>query len=221
MIGLAAVALDRRRSDDRRLLDLMIIGGLIGSYMPEPAYAQYLIPLLPPLVPRFALALDALLVRQRRALLLTVALSGGYGLHYTVHLAVRAFRHGSQLVAAVEQGREAAHLAVGGSIVSLSPEVIAGGDTRLDRRFVSGPFLYRTFGALSDEALRFGYSPNWQRIEGALGAEPPGSILVGAEGRPHPLHPQGLDGRLVNWAKAHRYKPLVLREGGFTLFIRG
>lgn len=221
LIGLGAVGFDRRRSEDRRLLDLMIIGGLIGSYLPEPAYAQYLIPLLPSLVPRFALALDTLLIRQRRALMLMIVVSCGYGLYYTVQLAIRTLRHGSQLVAAVEQGRAAARLSENRVIVTLAPEVIAGGDTRLDRRFVTGPFLYRTFGGLGADALRYGYSPNWQRIDGALEAEPPGAILVGAEDRPHPLHPQGLDGRLVNWARAHGYKAVVLREGGFTLFIRG
>jgi 4-amino-4-deoxy-L-arabinose transferase-like glycosyltransferase len=221
VVALAAAALDRRRSEDRLLLDLMIIGGAIGSYMPEPAYAQYLIPLLPPLVPRFALALDSLRGRRRRTLMLLTALSCGFGLYYTVHLAIRTLRHGSELVAAVEQGRHAARLAAGRSIVTLSPQVIAGGNTNLDRRFVTGPFLYRTFGPLSADALRYGFSPNWQRIDRALDAQPPGAILVGGETRAHPRHPQGLDGRLVNWAKTHGYKPAVLRERGFTLFIHG
>ena len=147
--------------------------------------------------------------------------SMGLGLYYTAHLAVRASRHGSELVNAVEQGREAARLASGRSIASLSPEVIAGGDTNFDRRFVTGPFLYRTFGSLSADALRYGSSPNWQRIAAALDKQPAGAILVGGEERPHPLHPQGLDGRLIGWAKDHGYRPIPLRKRGFTLFIRG
>ena len=220
LVGLAASALDRRRTEDRLLLDLMVIGGAIGSYMPEPAYAQYLIPLLPPLVPRFALALDSFAERPRRAFLLLTAVSCAFGLFYTAHLGIRARRRGSELIAAVEQGRAASRLANRRSIVTLSPEVIAGADANLDRRFVTGPFLFRTFGALSADALRYGYSPNWQRFDAALDMEPPGAILTGGETRPHPKHPQGLDGRLVSWAIAHRYKAMLLRRGGFTLFIR-
>jgi hypothetical protein len=143
-----------------------------------------------------------------------------FGLFYTAHLGIRAWRRGFELTAAVEQGRAASRLGAGRSIVTLSPEVIAGADANLDRRFVTGPFLFRTFGALSADALRYGYSPNWQRIDAALDMEPPGAILTGGETRPHPQHPQGLDGRLVSWAIAHRYKAILLRRGGFTLFIR-
>ena len=221
MIGLAAAALDRRRSDDRLLLDLMVIGGAIGSYLPEPAYPQYLIPLLPALVPRFALALDSLRGRWRRPGDILVVLSCALGLQYTVHLSIRASKHGPALVAAVEQARVAARIAAGKSMITLSPEVIAGADVDLDPRFVTGPFLYRTFGPLSADALRLGYSPNWQRIDAALDARPPGAILVGGEHRPHPLHPQGLDGALLIWAKAHRYQAVPLRKRGFTLFVRG
>lgn len=220
LVGLAATALDRRRGEDRLLLDLMVIGGAIGSYMPEPAYAQYLVPLLPPLVPRFALALDGLTGRPRGALLALTGCSCAFGLSYTAHLAIHASRHGSELVAAVEQGHEAARIADGRSIATLSPEVIAGGDSNLDRRFVTGPFLYRTFGLLSADALRYGYSPNWQRIWAALDAEPPGAILTGGERRPHPRHPWGLDGALVVWATSHGYRAVPLRRNRFTLFIR-
>jgi 4-amino-4-deoxy-L-arabinose transferase-like glycosyltransferase len=220
LIGLIATALDRRRSDDRLLLDLMVIGGVIGAYLPEPAYPQYLVPLLPPLVPRFALALDTVQDRLRRPVLILTAICCALGVQYTVHLGFRAWKHGPGLVAALDQGRLAARIAAGRSIATLSPEVIAGADTNLDRRFVTGPFLYRTFGALSGEALRYGFSPNWEQIDGELNASPPGAILVGGEARPHPGHPQGLDGALAKWAEAHAYQPVPLRSRGFTLFLR-
>jgi hypothetical protein len=188
--------------------------------MPEPAYAQYLIPLLPPLVPRFALALDELRGRPRDAILVLTAISSIVGISYTAHLSIRAWRRGSELVAAVQQGHEAAVLAAGTPVVTLSPEVVAGSDVELDRRFVTGPFLYRTFGPLSLDAQRYGYSPSWQRVGDALDAEQPGAIMVGGEKHPYPLHANGLDGELVSWATAHRYKAVPLRKPGFTLFIR-
>lgn len=221
LVGLTAAALDRRRSDHRLLLDLMVIGGMIGAYLPKPAYPQYLVPLLPSLAPRFALALDNLAGRLRRSVLVLTTICGALGLQYTVHQAVRAWKNGPGLVDALDQGRQAARLASGRPIVTLSPEVIAGVNTNLDRGFVTGPFLYRTFGPLSADAQRLGYSPNWQRIDAALDASPPGAILVGEERRPQPAHPQGLDGPLVLWAEAHSYHAVPLGKRGFTLFIRG
>jgi len=221
LIGLLAAALDRRRSDDCLLLELMVIGGAIGSYMPEPAYPQYLIPVLPVLVPRFALALDNLGYRWRRPMIALTMVSCALGLQYSVHLAIRAWEHGSSLVAAVTQARRAARIAAGRSVITLSPEVIAGGDTNLDRRFATGPFLYRTFGPLSADALRFGYSPNWQRIARDLDSRPPGLILIGGEAQPHPHHPDGLDGALVRWAKTRGYKAVPLGKQGFILFVQG
>jgi hypothetical protein len=153
-------------------------------------------------------------------LLFLTIVSCGFGLYYTARLGFRAWRHGSELIAAIGQGEATARLARGRSIVTLSPEVVAGSDASLDRRFVTGPFLYRTFGALGADALNYGFSPNWERIDVALDAQPPGAILVGREHQRHPLHPQGLDGPLVRWAMTHGYRSERLHSG-FTLFIHG
>lgn len=219
LVAIAAAAIDRRRTPDRLLLDLMILGGLIGAYMPEPAFAQYLVPLLPPLFARFALALDGSPSRRGWLLGLTAAAAIA-GLAWTAIYGVRAAARGPELSAAVKQGRAVARLAAGGPIVTLAPERAAGADTNVDPGFVTGPFLYRINGALARQALRDGFSPNWQAIGPALAARPPAVILVGAEPKARPpLHPRGLEAPLAAWAMTHRYTPVALGDG-FVALVR-
>ena len=219
--ALAAAALDRRRTDDRVLLDLMILGGLVGAYMPEPPFTQYLVPLLPPLYARFALAIDGPQQRWRGPILVLTVLGSIGGLVYTgVHTARTFKRGGSDLVFAIKQGREAARLAQGGPIATLSPEAFAGSDTNIERGFVTGPFLFRTYGDLSAMAVRLGFSPNWQRMDQALGGQPPTVIVTGREAKPWPpLFPNGMDAPMAAWAKAHGYTAVPL-PGSSTAFVR-
>ncbi|MES2137253.1 MAG: glycosyltransferase 87 family protein [Pseudomonadota bacterium] len=216
--ALVAAALDRRRSEERLLLDLMIVCGLVGAYLPEPPFTQYLVPLLPPLFARFGLAVDGGREHWRRPLLL---LSVVAGLVYTgVYTVAGLPKGGIDLVQAVRQGRAVARLAAGGTIVTLSPEAFVGADTHLDRGFVTGPFLFRTYGDLSATALRLGFAPNWQRLDTALAARPPAVIVTGRETkRWPPLFPNGLDAPLADWAVAHGYTPVRL-AGGSTAFVR-
>ena len=220
LFGVIAAAIDRRRSDDRLLLDLMIIGGLITAYMPEPAFTQYLVPLLPPVAVRLALAIDGFPDRWNRRVILSMMGSCALGMLLTGYYAVRTYRHGDDLRYGVEQGRAVALAAAGRSIVTLSPERVAGSDVKLDRRFVTGPFLFRTSGQLSHQALRLGFSPNWQRIGATLGTTMPSAILTGGESTPHgTLFPQGLDAGLVRWAAAHGYRRVLL-PGRAILWLR-
>jgi len=219
--ALVAAAIDRRRTDDRCLLDLMILGGLVGAYMPEPPFTQYLVPLLPPLYARFALALEGGSQRWRRPILALTLLGSIGGLAYTgVHTLRTIKRGGSDLVFAVQQGREVARLAAGRPIATLSPEAFAGADTNLDRGFVTGPFLFRTFGELSGSALDLGFSPNWQRLDAAFADRPPAVIVIGREDKPWPpLFRNGMDAPLIAWARAHDYRPVAL-PGSSTALVR-
>jgi 4-amino-4-deoxy-L-arabinose transferase-like glycosyltransferase len=219
-IGTAAAAFDRRLSDDRRLLDYLVVGGLVGAYLPEPTFTQYLVPLLPPVAVRFALAIDNLPRRRHALLHVSTAASCVLGLILTIHYGLRAASNGDDLVEAIEQGRQIAAAAGGAPIATLSPERVAGSNTNLDRGFVTGPFLFRTFGPLSADALRYGYSPNWQRIDRALDLNPPAVILTGGEAAPfRPLFPRGLDEAMISWAKVHRYTGVQL-EGDVLLWTR-
>jgi hypothetical protein len=215
LVALAAALFDRKSADDRLLLDLMIIGGAIGSYMPEPAYAQYLVPLLPPLFVRFALALGGAGRWWRSRLgeltVVTSILGVGYaGSH---------FAGGIAIAKASEVGPAVAVLARGGPVATLSPEWVAGTGLNLDPRFAAGPFLFRTTGAIADRAEAYGHAVPWQDSPQLLGERPPAVILVGGESKPHsPVHPNGLDWPLIAWATSHDYRPVRL-DYGFVAYV--
>jgi hypothetical protein len=220
LVALSTVVIGQRRTQYQLLLDLMIVGGIIGSYMPEPAFPQYLVPMLVPLFTRLALSLETLTGLRRRVLLGLTGVFCAAGLIPSVAYIARTVAHGADLARAVGQGREVASLARGGDVVTLSPERIAGSDVTLDPRFATGPFLFRTFGPLSDDALHYGLSPNWQRAAATLDAAPPAVIMVGGESEKRPpMHPQGLEHSLVAWAIAHGYRAIPL-PSGFRAFQR-
>lgn len=219
--ALAAAAIDRRRSDERLILDLMIVGGLVGAYMPEPPFTQYLVPLLPALFARLALAIDGPRLQWHRPLLALAVIGAIGGLAYTGGQVAKTIkRGGSDLVLAVQQGRQVARIAAGRPIATLSPEAFAGSDTSIDRGFVTGPFLFRTADELSAEAQRLGFSPNWQRIDRALEERPPAIIVSGREAKPWPPRfRSGMDAPMIAWAEAHGYARVPL-PGGSTAFVR-
>jgi hypothetical protein len=219
-VGLVAAAIDRRRSDHLLLLDLLIIGALVAAYLPQPAFTQYMIPLLPPVAARLAMAIDGLPCRFRRAWIPLLAAFSLAGLFQTAKSVAQITTNGNSLANAVAQGRLAAMAAAGQPIVTLSPERVAGSDTALDRGFVTGPFLFRTSGRLGRDAMRLGYSPTWQRVDAALDARQPPVILTGGEPEPHPpFLADGLDAPLASWARHHRYERIGL-PGGVTLWER-
>ncbi len=220
LVGTIAAAVDRRRCDERLLIDVMIVGALASAYLPVPAFSQYLVPLVPLAAVRFAFAIDSVPDERKRLLLALTAVCSGLGLVDTGAFIVRTVPRGDDLWRAIQQGREIATAAAGNPVVALSPERVAGSDTRIEAAFVTGPFLFRTSGQLSSDALHYGYSPNWQRIDVALDAKEPAIIVTGAEARPHlPLFPHGLDAPLEAWAERHHYRRIGL-TGGLTLWRR-
>jgi len=219
--GLVAAVADRCSGKVERLLDLMIVGGLIGAYLPDPAYSQYLVPLLPCVAVRLAAALGRVRGGARTAVRALVLVGCGLG---AAHIGIdldHAITRSWPLRDANRQGRTVAQLADGRPVATLSPELIAGHDVVLDRGFATGPFLYRTEGKLADDSNGLGFSPGWQQLDSYFALHPPGAILAGAELRPFPpVHPKGLDAPLVRWAEAHHYRPLTLPGRDMTLFLR-
>jgi hypothetical protein len=217
--ALAMVIVDRKRRSACVLLDLMIVAGLVASYLPEPAFQQYLLPLLPPLFFRLAFALETAAPRWRYIAPVLLVVGATSGARRTVQYVAKSASRGLPLAQAVRQGRAATRIAHGASIATLSPAIVAGSDVALEPGFVTGPFLFRTHGSLATQAYALGGSLNWQRL-GYLDRHAPGAILVGGEQKPYPpLHPQGLDHHLVRWAQMHGYRPVPL-PGGLSLYMR-
>jgi hypothetical protein len=216
LVALAAALFDRRKSDARQLLDLMIIGGLVGSYMPEPAYAQYLAPLLPPLFARLPLALDEA-PRPWRELVTALA---GVGSIAGLGFAASHINGRIAVAEAADVGPETAALARGGRIATLSPEFVAGTGANLDPRFAAGPFLFRTSDGLALDAERLGRAVTWQDVERSFGVNPPALVLAGGEKAPHrPMRPHGLDAPLIGWALSRHYRPVAVGYG-FVAYVR-
>lgn len=212
-LGLVVTIIDRRRSPERLLLDLMILGGIVAAYIPDPTFAQYLVPLAAPLSARLAFALASFSNTQRRLTLLALAIFALVGMSRTAKAISNSVMNGSELAAAVRHARIISFAAQGGQVVTLSSERASGSDIALHRGFVNGPFLFRTRGPLAADALRLGYSPNWERIQ-ALDRSPPAVIFTGAERKTYlPFHPKGLDGHLDEWARSRAYVPERLDDG--------
>lgn len=216
LVGLIAAALDEGHSDSRRLLDYMIGGGILAAILPQPALVQYVVPLLPPLFVRLALAFDGVGPLMRRALLLLMLIGSVAGA--TSGLLVRF--SGDDILRRAAAGETVAALTHGAQVSTLSPQFIAGRGVLLDPRFAAGPFLYRTRGALARSAEVEGRAVTVERIEGSFELQPPAALMVGGETNPfRPDYPQGLDRPLLTWALAHHYRPTRI-PGGFVLLMR-
>lgn len=215
LVAGAAAALDRRRNEECAILDVMIIGGIVAAYLPVPALTQYLVPLLPPLFARFGFALDHLEERWKVPFLALAGLCSLAGLASS--LIVRSGE--LELVRRIPLGREVAALASGGPVVTLAPEYIAGEGVNLDRRFATGPFLYRTRNQLAVAAARDGHSVPVASLDQLLGRHPPAVILVGGEREVFTrTYPNGLDGPLIEWSERNGYRPRRLIDG-FVAFV--
>lgn len=215
IVALAGTGVDRTRSDDRRILDFMIVAGIIGAFLPKPALIQYLVPLLPPLFARFALSLDGAPQPYRRVLILLAAVGSVAGLASSF---VARFA-GVDLTHAAVVGRQVGDIAGPGTVATLSPQYVAGEGVSLDERFAVGPFLYRTRGELARIAAAEGRAATIESFDEAFQRRAPSVIVVGAEKQSFPGFPQGLDQPLIAWAMAHGYRPMQL-GAGMTAFVR-
>ncbi|CAN5246459.1 hypothetical protein BH10PSE12_BH10PSE12_04390 [soil metagenome] len=226
LVALAAAALAARRRQPgvERLLTMMIVAGLIAAWLPRPVYVQYLGPLLPALFIRFALLVDQPFWRRRAGRVL-IALCITAGLAQTMadvgaHIAKRDSPVLTVARDARAMDRIFATSAVTGALATLSPE--RGVDTvmPLDRRFVTGPFLFRTRAVLTEDQAHAFHTLTLRTVRSGLDDHPPSAILVGAEHMPSRAEPLGLDAALIAWARAHDYRPVTLPSGTVSLFVR-
>lgn len=227
LIALVAVLLvaTRRRTVTERLLDMMIVAGLLAAWLPRPIYVQYLGPLLPALFVRFASLTDASFWRTHlvgRALIGVGILAG---------LVQSAMATGpniwgkiSPVLAITDDAHALSRIAVAarisGAIATLSPERAVDANLPIDRRFVTGPFLIRTRNVLTTGQARAFHATTSATLAADLNAVPPAVILIGGEGQASPAAPRGLDGPLVEWALSHDYRQVALPSGMSRVFVR-
>ena len=225
LIALVAVALvvTRRRMPVERLLDMMIVAGLVAAWLPRPIYVQYLGPLLPALFLRFALLTDAPFW-HRRASRALIALGIVAGVAQTATKTAANMLAGHSPVQGIMQDvravdRIVASTGLSGSIVTLSPERAVDAALPIDRRFVTGPFLFRMRHILTRDQARAFHATTILSAEADLDAKPPAIILTGSEGKPTAAFPRGLDAVLIDWARSHGYRAVSLPSGTHQMFL--
>lgn len=182
--ALIVAARTRDRGRVERLLDLLIVAGLVSALLPAPTWRQYLLPMLPPLFVRLALAWQAR--PPRRAMRIACAVFAAAGLAPSAVTLATSAANGLPLARAIRDGaaiRETMDRAgAAGPVATLSPQFVPATGRAIDPRFAAGPFYFRSDSLLSpaDEA-RFSLVSR-RNAAAALAAAPPGAILVGGEG---------------------------------------
>jgi len=220
LLALALVAAHRQGGRDTRLLDLLIISGLIAALLPSPVWRQYLMPVLPPLFVRLAV-----LWRIRppaRTMRIAFAAFVVAGLAPSVESLV------GQRVAmagALSEGRAiraAMNLAqVTGSVATLSPQFLSMTGRLPDVRFATGPFFWRSRALMppGDEAPRHVMTARTINAQFGPGTgRLPAAVLVGGEGVWTSGDPQA-DAALESWAIRARWKRIQIASKRFRLYV--
>ncbi|MBY0521347.1 MAG: DUF2029 domain-containing protein, partial [Sphingomonas sp.] len=213
--ALAIVAAARSRDRRAVLLVLLIVAGLIAALLPEPTWRQYLMPVLPPLFVRLAMAWQAR--PPGRTMRIVLAVFVGAGLATTVEGVIRL--RGLTMVDATAQaiaiGRVARAERVTGPVATLSPQFLPAAGLSIDPRFAAGSYYFRTF-ALLDPAFERPYVlVSRARID--FGCVPPAAILIGGEGA-WTSGDAGDDAALEAYAVTNRWRRHDVPGGRFRLY---
>jgi hypothetical protein len=202
--AIVAVAARWRRDEQglARLLDMLILAGLVAALLPEPTWRQYLLPMLPPLFVRLALLWE----RRPPARWERIAFAVFFfaGLAPSVESAVLTAEHGAAMD---QQG-------VSGMVATLSPQYVAATGRAIDPRFAAGPFYFRSHDLLDPASER---TLNLVSAKTLDGAALPNAVLVGgdadAEGGD-----AALEAKLAAWAAPHAVS-IERLNGKFTLYV--
>ncbi len=183
LLALWVVVRQRGKLQRTRILGALIVAGLIAALLPTPTWRQYLLPVLPPLFIRLALAWHARPPgsgQRVAAIILACA-----GLAPSVEALIGASRSGLPIAQAARESTTIAaaldSAGVTGPIATLSPQFVPGTGRPIDPRFATGPFLYRSRALLDAAQAR-----RWQMITSDRGlpiTPPPAALLIGGEDR--------------------------------------
>ncbi|HET9511028.1 MAG TPA: DUF2029 domain-containing protein [Sphingomonas sp.] len=203
---LALVIVARQRARAVRLLDILILAGLIAAVLPAPTWRQYLLPMLVPLFVRLGLAWQA--CPPSRGWRIAAVVFACAGLAPSVEAVVQ----GGTLGEGVAVARS---LTDRRDVATLSPQMLPHAP---DRRFATGPFYFRSRTLLTAQAERDFTLISQARLA-LLAQGPPAHILIGGEGA-WSSGDDRLDATLERWALANGYR-LDRRIGSrFRLYAR-
>jgi len=227
-LALALVALTTFRrtkhSDAHLLLDLLIVAGLVAALLPTPTWRQYVIPLLPPLFVRLGSAWTegAVSAGWRRIAIGAFAVTALVGLAEPVRWASRALKGKATPITITREahwiGERLRSAGAKGEIATLSPQVVIDSGFPVDRRFATGPFVYRSGERLSDDEQRAFHVTSPRTLELFLAERPPIAIVTGYEGRDK-SNRIDLDGGLRAFAMRNGYRRELSPYGKAELFV--
>lgn len=194
------------RHPAERLLDVLIVAGLIAAVLPTPVWRQYLLPFLAPLFVRAALAWQAR--PPGRGLRIAAVVFAAAGLAPSL-LMPWSFPEALRQTAAVR----AALAETAGPVVTLSPQFLPP-DHPPDPRFAAGPFVFRSRALLdAEDAARLGVVTRAGTID--LRRWP---VLVGGESA-WTAGDVRLDRDLARAALAQGYRAVTVSGGRFVLLL--
>ena len=229
LVGVVAAGCGRRAraqtSPATGLLQAVALAGLIAALAPSPMQRQYFMPMLVPLAVLWGV--QAPLEGRRWLMVLTMAgLAVGVGrVGYVVGDAGLRIAQGRPppVIALTQEahwiGRTLKAQEVSGDIATPSPQAVLDSGARLDPRFSSGAFAYRSGDMLSDEALRRLHLTSPRTLARDLDSDPPGAILTGYEPASGPAR-RDIDDDFRAYARARGYRELVSPDGVAELWIR-
>jgi hypothetical protein len=229
LVGVVATGSGRKARADASpaigLLQVMALAGLIAALAPSPMQRQYFMPMLVPLAVLWGVQ-DPLKGRRWLMVLTVAGLAIGVGrAGYVVGDAGVDLAKGRPppAIALTEEahwiGRTLKAQDVSGDIASPSPQAVLDSGARLDPRFSSGAFAYRSGDMLSDEELRRLHLTSPRTLARDLDAAPPGAILTGYE-PPSGHARRNIDDDFRAYARSRGYRRLASPDGVAELWIK-
>lgn len=208
------------------LLTAILIGGMMMSFVPTPAFPQYYILPLPFLIALAALLYGRLPAHRRSALspllLMMTIVAIAWGLpRLVVKLPdlVRPERWAG--IAVHRAGQQLARYShaegADGPVATLAPLYPLEGGMTLYPELAAGPLVYRVGDLIPPQDQRHYRIISPHLVGGLMRAQPPVAILVGQEGR--------LDEPFIAYAREHGYRladPALVddRYGKAALYVR-
>lgn len=209
---LACIEALRVRWRGPRALDALLIAGAVAALLPAPTFRQYLLPMLPPLFVRLAIAWT--LRPPGRAVRIAGVVFAGVGLVPTI-LGFAEHRLGMSGALRVAADARAAlrRLPAGALVATTSPQFVPA--RHLDARFAAGPFYLRSAALLDAADERRFRLVSAERLA-TLG--PVAAVVTGAER--WSAGDVDVDAALDRWAAVRGYRAQSLAKGRLRLWLR-
>ncbi|TKD50423.1 DUF2029 domain-containing protein [Sphingomonas baiyangensis] len=220
LLAILLAARHRTTTPAARLLDLLVVAGLIAALLPTPTWRQYLLPALPPLFARLALAWTHRPPGRGARIAAIVFACAGLAPSIEAMLSSRpamprAMRDSAAIARALDDA------GVRGPVASLAPQYLAASGRPPDRRFAAGPFAWRSPALLSprdQQARRIVTPPTLAAQFGPRGIWGPAAILIGGEAEWSAGDP-ALDRPLEAWAQKEGWRRVALTSPRFRLYV--